>query len=420
MYKRLIIPEIRESMEFMRVVSLEGPRRSGKSTIVKSIMQGKSPAKYKRSHGPWAHYDLDDADDLGLVKHDTRGLFFRHPEGCVVIEEVQGYLILMLAVKEDADRHDVPGRSMVTVSANYNWLPKIPDTLAGRVATVRVSTLSESEILGTEPSFLANMMAGRPPEDRLTRGGDRLLDRVVAGCFPEALALKDEARRTAWHRKYVAGLVREDIKSAHGVRRVSALEKLAETCMASTAEIVNVTKLAHVHGLNERTVGKVLYQLETWFLVEQVRAWHYHKAKNLSRKPKLHVSDTGLACSVLGLGKKRLARDYLRYGKLVESFVFGELRKQLTFLEDDDFQFSHFQDKYGHKVDIIIERFQGECYAVDVKSGTSLDDRDFRNMRRFKEAAGDRFKMGVILYNGDHTMRFGEGMYAAPLASLWA
>ena len=420
MYKRLITPQIKDAMEFMPVVYLDGARQVGKTTLLKSIMEETESEVEKPYPSRWTYYDLDNHVTYEHVERDIRGAILNHPEGGIVIDEVQRIPMLILPIKEDADRRKKPGRFLLSGSADPDTVPGIPDSLAGRRISVRVSTLSESEIHGTEPSFLSNLLEGKPPESDQTRIRDYLLDRVYVGCYPNALAVGDDARRKRMHRNYVSSLVRRDIKGVSGARNIREMHKLAKACMLSTANIVNFDKLGKIAKLHPNTVKSYLAYFEMWYLVELLESWHVNELKRIIKSPKLHVMDTGLACSQLRLGRDALAEDQDRFGRLVETFVYCELRKQATYLADDDLSFYHFRDVHGHEVDIVIENEMRECFAIEVKSGASLDGRDFKNMHRFKEAAGDRFKLGVILYDGDLTMRFGEGMYSAPLASLWA
>ena len=335
-------------------------------------------------------------------------------------DEIQRAPDLVLAIKRAVDTGRRPGMFLLAGSANPDLVPGIPDSLAGRKVTLKVCPLSESELAGAEPTFLSNLMAGRAPESGQTRIREHLLDRVSLGCFPGALAMRDEAERVNLHRDYVRNLVARDVRETAGVRRLKELRSLATAAIASTARVVSFDALARAAGLSPPTARNYVAHLELWYLLELLPAWHSSELKRLAKRPKLHVVDTGLACSVLRASRDALSSDHGLFGRLVETFVHNELRKQATFLEDDDAHFSHFRDNRGHEVDIVVENARRECFAVEVKSGATVGRRDFRNMRRFKEAAGDRFRMGVVLYDGDHTLPFGKGMYAAPLASLWA
>ena len=159
--------------------------------------------------------------------------------------------------------------------------------------------------------------------------------------------------------------------------------------------------------------------LEQLFLVEQLPAWHSNEYKRLVKTPKLHSVDTGLMCAVRGLNRDRLLKQPGDFGLLLESFVYNELRKQAVWV-DEPLSFYHYRDKDKVEVDVIIENAMGDCFAIEVKAAATLSSKDFTGLKRFQSVAGDRFKIGILLYDGDHTTAFGDNLYAVPLGALWA
>lgn len=132
----------------------------------------------------------------------------------------------------------------------------------------------------------------------------------------------------------------------------------------------------------------------------------------------MHIGDTGLACALLGLNSAALTRDSAALGPLLETFVFHELRRQASW-QEEEIRFHHFRDKDGAEVDIVLERSAHEVAGVEVKAAATVKEADFRGLRKLKEAAGKRFTTGVVLYDGEASLRFGEGLYAVPIRTLW-
>jgi len=159
--------------------------------------------------------------------------------------------------------------------------------------------------------------------------------------------------------------------------------------------------------------------LEQLFLVEQLPAWHSNEYKRLIKTPKLHSIDTGMMCSIRGLTRERLIKQPADFEMLLESFVYNELRKQANWI-DEPLNFFYYRDKDKVEVDLIIENALGDCFAIEVKASATLRDKNFTGLKRFQAITGNRFKMGLLLYDGDHTNSFGDHLFAVPLGTLWS
>ena len=133
----------------------------------------------------------------------------------------------------------------------------------------------------------------------------------------------------------------------------------------------------------------------------------------------MHAIDTGMTCAARGLTRKRLLGRPAEFGMLLESWVYNELRKQAVWI-DEPLSFHHYRDKDKVEVDVIIENASGDCFGVEVKAAATLTARDFSGLRRFRCIAGKRFRLGVLLYDGDHTTAFGDGLFAVPIGAMWS
>ena len=132
----------------------------------------------------------------------------------------------------------------------------------------------------------------------------------------------------------------------------------------------------------------------------------------------MHAVDTGMMCALRGITRRRLVGSPALLGSLLESFAYNELRKQALWVEET-VTFHHYRDKDKVEVDIVMEDAAGGCYGVEVKAAASLRAGDFTGLRRFRRVAGKRFRIGVLLYDGDHTTAFGDGLFAVPVGALW-
>ena len=341
------------------------------------------------------------------------------PPTRIALDEVQRLPELFVSIKQAVDEQRTPGRFLLTGSANALLLPRLSDSLAGRMESVRLMTLSECEIQGQQPTFLSKLLSQQAPSTRSIRVREHILNRLVTGCFPEPLQRSSERRSQAWYQQYLSTLVQRDIRDLTHIDHPDLMGKLLKLTAFYAGKLVNLTELGGKLGLDRLTIKKYMALLEQLFLVEQLPAWHSNEYKRLVKTPKLHSVDTGLMCAVRGLNRDRLLKQPADFGLLLETFVYNELRKQAVWV-DEPLSFSHYRDKDKVEVDVIIENAMGDCFAIEVKAAATLGAKDFTGLKRFQSVAGDRFKIGILLYDGDHTTAFGDNLYAVPLGALWA
>jgi Predicted ATPase (AAA+ superfamily) len=147
--------------------------------------------------------------------------------------------------------------------------------------------------------------------------------------------------------------------------------------------------------------------------------WHSNRLSRLVKTPKLHLGDTGLASSLLGIDAGALMKDRALLGRLMETFVLQEMRRQASW-HDNSLGFHHFRDKDGYEVDIVLEREGREVAGVEVKAAATVAESDFKGLRKLREASGARFTAGVVLYDGESAVRFAENLFAVPVRALWS
>jgi predicted AAA+ superfamily ATPase len=157
--------------------------------------------------------------------------------------------------------------------------------------------------------------------------------------------------------------------------------------------------------------------LERIFLLEHLPPWHSNRLSRLIKTPKLHLADTGLASALLGVDAEFLVRDRAMLGRLLETFVFQELKRQASW-NDAPVQFHHFRDKDGVEVDIVLEK-AGTVAGVEIKAAATVMQKDFRGLKKLRETTGERFAAGVVVYDGEHLAGFGEKLYAVPIRAIW-
>ena len=154
-------------------------------------------------------------------------------------------------------------------------------------------------------------------------------------------------------------------------------------------------------------------------MLERLKPWHSNRLNRLVKTPKLHIGDTGLGCALLGLDEDGLAADRNFLGHILETFVYQELRRQASWNPLPISFYRHYRDKDGIEVDIVLEGRQRLVAGVEVKAAATVRNRDFRGLRKLKKITGDRFAAGVVLYDGETSVKWGDGMYAVPIRHIW-
>ena len=245
------------------------------------------------------------------------------------------------------------------------------------------------------------------------------LDRVCTGGFPEVAAMQRQHRRV-WFRDYLRAVTQRDIKDLSGARRVRDLPKLLGLLAARTAGELVVANVHRDAGLGSRnTTEAYLGYLQMAYLVVLLPAWSRNLSTRAVSRPKVYITDSGLAAHLLARSPAALARptDPAR-GQLLESFVANELQRQASWL-DDDVRLHHFRDRGGAEIDVIAEAADGRLVAVEVKSSPGADRRAGRHLEWLRDRTSEDFACGVVLHTGDRAHRLGDRLYALPVSRLW-
>jgi predicted AAA+ superfamily ATPase len=405
---RGLAPAVRAALADTPVVCLLGPRQCGKTTLVQTLAPG---------HG---YVTLDDEDALTFAQSDPNGFLAALPDP-VIIDEIQRAPELLRAIKLSVDRNRRPGRFLLTGSANLLLLPRLGESLAGRMAIVDLQPLTASEQERAPGRFLSTWLAGRlkpalaaspEPAAALT-----LAARVIAGGFPEP-ATRSPARARAWHRDYVRALLERDVNDVARIREPRDLTRLLSLLALRTGELLNISTISNELDIQRDTVENHLAACERLYLVRRLQPWHRHAAKRLIKTPKLHFVDSGLAATFANLAVEDWHDQRDRFGHLLETFVLQQLTAQAGWT-DPDLNFWHYRDKDQVEVDFVITRGR-RTWGVEVKATATPTHADISGLRRLAEQCGEDFAGGVLIHAGAHLTTLGDPRFlAVPLAKLW-
>jgi predicted AAA+ superfamily ATPase len=361
------------------------------------------------------YYTLDNATTLEAARQDPVG-FVRGMDRAI-IDEIQRAPELLLAIKESVDTDQRPGRFLLTGSANLMTLPRVADSLAGRMEIVRLLPLAQGEIRTASGSFLRDAFRNEVKAgDSII--GDDLMTAVLAGGYPEALGRKTPSRRQDWYIDYIQAIVQRDVRDVAQIEQIAQMPRLLRILAEHSGQLVNYSGIGAAIGMNHITTQKYVSVFENLFLVQTLQPWFSNKLKRLTKTPKIHFLDSGLLASLRDLSFDRLKAERGQFGPLLETFVFAEILK-LASAAEERFEFSHFRDKQQNEVDIVIEDRRGRVVGIKVKAAATVSSSDFSGLRMLAEASGDRFVSGFVIYDHQTTIPFGDRLYATPFSALW-
>ncbi|MBN1830400.1 MAG: ATP-binding protein [Deltaproteobacteria bacterium] len=407
LYPRYLQPRVIEALADSPVVLIHGPRQCGKTTLARQVGDAAG----------FTYLSFDDDVQRAAAQADPVGYVADLPER-VILDEVQRVPELFTSLKAAVDARRKPGRFILTGSANVLLVPKLADSLAGRMEILRLYPLSQAELSGGYPDFLAALFGSAFKAGASGRRlGRALAERVAAGGYPAALARATARRQAAWYRDYANTLIQRDVLDLARISALDTLPRLLTLAAGQTACLVNVSELAAPFQVSRQTIREYVTLLSRIFLLEELPPWHSNRMSRLIKTPKLHLGDTGLACSLLGLDGEMLWKDRALFGRILETFVFQELRRQGSWHEET-VSFSHFRDKDKVEVDVVLES-AGRLAGVEVKATATVTGDDFKGLRKLQDAAQKDFAAGVVLYDGDAVAPFGNKLYAVPISRLW-
>jgi predicted AAA+ superfamily ATPase len=410
MIRRHITGPLLQAVADTPVVLINGARQTGKSTLVQSgeIARGRQ------------YLTFDDPGVSAAARRDPIG-FVAGLNPLVTLDEVQHVPELFRAIKMAVDRNREPGRFLLTGSANALLLPKVSESLAGRIEVLTLWPLSQGEIGGVTEDFVDTLFA-----DRLTwsstgvRGmkRDELLRRALTGGYPPVIERGSGARRRTWFQSYLTTILQRDVRELANIADLTAVPRLLSVVAGRAGGLLNFADLSRTLSLTQSTLKRYFALLETTFLVQLLQPWFGNMGKRVIQTPKVYLNDTGLLAHLLGLTLDRPGLDMGPAGSLLENFVLMELRKQATWSEAQP-QFFFWRTASGQEVDIVLEDSAGRLVGIEVKAGATLSGNEVRGLEALANAVGKRWIRGIVLYTGTEIIPFAHNLHGVPLSLLW-
>ena len=397
------------------VIALHGPRSVGKSTVLRALATDRGVQVI----------DLDDPAVLEAVRASPAAALGGPAPLC--LDEYQHAPELLDALKARLNREgSLPGTAILTGSTRQDALPRTAQALTGRLHSLTIWPLSQGEISSVEENLLP---AWRTDPDAVVASlaassttRTEYIDKVVVGGFPLAIGRPSPAARNRWFDDYVTQSLERDAVELVRVRQRQALREVFNRLAGQTGQLVNLSQVGGSLGIDRKTLEDYVELLEDLFLVARLPAWGKTLRARAGSKPKVHVVDSGLAARLLRLTPAKLASldptALTELGNLLETFVVGELRKQVSWL-DERVTCGHWRTADDDEVDFIIEFDDGGVLAFEVKAAERVTSGDFKGMRKLRGALGKRFLAGVALSTGPRSYTHEDRLHVMPIDRLW-
>lgn len=373
MFERALTPKLTALAEKFQVVTLTGPRQSGKTTLVKAAFPS------------MPYVSLEEPDIRQIALTDPRGFLSNFPGGAV-LDEIQHTPHLFSYIQSIVDNRR-ESQFILTGSSNFLLLEKISQTLAGRTAILHLLPLSIAELGSSAIIF------------------DRYEDLLFRGQYPRVF--DRQIPPNDFYPAYIQTYVERDVRMIKNIGDVNAFIQFIQLCAGRTGQLINYTSLANDAGISPNTAKAWISILEASYIIYRLQPYHENFSKRLVKSAKLYFFDTGVACSLLGIrDEAQLATHFLK-GALFENLVINEFIKRE--FNRGQRRYPYFwQDSRGREIDCLL--VEGEALLpVEIKSGKTISTSYFENLKSWRQLAGIPREQGYVIYGGSSSMQTSAG-----------
>lgn len=368
--QRVIQNELLDCAREYPVVTVLGPRQSGKTTLVQMAFPEKS---YRL---------LEDPDIRRIATEDPRSFLSECQDGAI-IDEVQRVPSLLSYIQGIVDADDTPGKYILTGSHQPELHQAVSQTLAGRTAILDLLPFSYRELLNFRKRWDAFHLC-------------------CSGSFPSLYVRKLKPQR--FYAGYIQTYIERDVRLLVNIKDLGRFQAFIRLLAGRIGQIVNYSSISNDVGVSSTTIKTWIDVLKASFVVFELQPYFENIRKRVTKSPKIYFTDVGLACYLLGVDNAdQLFRDPLR-GGLYENFIILEvLKNRLNHGQRSDLFF--YRDSHGNEVDLII-RHGRKLQPVEIKSAETFTPDFIKGIRNFKDTVGDNCDPGAVVYNGEEEYHF--------------
>ncbi|MEA1936975.1 MAG: ATP-binding protein [Patescibacteria group bacterium] len=368
MIKRNITKKILAYYKQYPIISLTGPRQSGKTTLVKKIFPKKP------------YVNLEDLENREFALNDPKGFLSQYENGAI-IDEVQRVPEIISYLQVTVDEKKKNGLFVLTGSQNFLLMESIGQSLAGRTAIFKLFPFSSSELFSAKAKF----------------NKTKIDDLLFKGFYPKLFDKKVDT--VGYYTNYIQTYVERDVRLIKNISNLSIFKKFLNLCAARTGQLLNISSLAEDCGINQKTAQSWLSVLEASFIIYLLRPHYKNYNKRVIKMPKIYFYDTGLLCSLLGLtDKKQLKNHYLK-GSIFESFVISEFIKY-KYNQGAEPNVYFWRDKIGNEIDLLIET-PNKIIPIEIKSGQTINSNYFKGLKYYNNLSQGSGKNSYVVYGGN-------------------
>lgn len=351
------------------VVSLTGPRQSGKTTLLKNVFPRKP------------YVSLEDIDARQFATEDPRGFLATYPNGGI-LDEVQRVPDLFSYIQGVVDEHNLPGEFILSGSQNFLLMQNLTQSLAGRIAVLKLLPFSNRELSSTEFA-------------------DQLLEeRILTGAYPR---IYDKHIEPAdFYSSYIQTYIERDIRQLKNIHDLSLFARFLKLCAARIGQLLNISSLASDCGISHFTAQAWLSLLQSSYIVYLLTPHHENFSKRLTKMPKLYFYDTGLASYLLNISESKQLQTHNMRGPLFENFVITEILKHYS-NAGQEAPCYFWRDKTGHEIDCLLD-LPDSLKLIEIKSALTFHKDFLKNLTYFQKLNMGKYNTkSVVIYAGNMT-----------------
>lgn len=364
--------ELLEMSKAYPVVTLLGPRQSGKTTLSKALFPGKP------------YVTLEDMDERSLAESDPKGFLARFNEGAI-FDEIQRVPKLLSFIQGVVDNKDKKGLFILTGSHQLALHESVSQSLAGRTAILKLLPFDINEIANITQQF-------------------SLDEYIYHGMYPRIY--KDDLQPTKFYRDYVQTYLERDVRQMVNVKDLALFQQFLKLCAGRVGQIFNSHNLSNELGISYHTVSNWLSILEASFVIFRLQPYFENFGKRIIKSPKIYFTDVGLAAYLLDITTmEQISRDPLR-GSLVENLVISEfIKNRLNKGFEPNFYF--YRDSNQNEIDLIFKD-GNNLIPIEIKSSQTFQPQFLKGLEYFKALTKERCKKGILIYGGEQEQRLND------------
>ncbi|MCF7973037.1 MAG: ATP-binding protein [Phycisphaerae bacterium] len=392
MIKRHLSRKLLQAIQQYPIVSLTGPRQSGKTTLL------------RHTFSDYAYVSLEDPDLRAEAITDPRG-FLEHLSSHVIIDEAQQAPDLFSYIQGIVDRTGQAGQFVLSGSQNFLLMEKISQSLAGRCAILHLMPFSLPELLA-QKAMNPDQPGCTGPKPAMC---PNLYDMLTTGFYPPIHDRK--LSPPDWLANYYMSYIERDVRQITNVGDIEAFNRFVRLCAGRHGQILNMSSLAGDSGVSTVTVKRWLSILDTSFIIKLLRPHHKNFNKRLIKSPKLYFLDSGLLCYLLRIRNSEELQFHAMRGAIFEGWVISELYKN-TLHQGLIPDLYYWRDSNGHEIDLLVDH-GSQLIPIEIKSGQTLNSEFFRNLHYFQRLTGPTDTQPILVYGGDRASQY-QGVNVIP------